>query len=510
MTITLPPAFEAVTFGGALRAAAGRWTDKVAIRMGARTLRYSELVARAHALRNAALALGLGPGDRAAIVARNTPEYFEVAAGLPDAGVALATINARLAPAEHGAALEDCSARLVIADAATAPALAGVLPTGAQLVVLGPDYEAFLAQAPVADALPAIAEWDVWTIPYTSGTTGRPKGVLLPHRSRMLLALICAAEFSCFGPDDSFLAITPLNHGGGLGLAAAALATGGTVELMDRFEPLAVLQRLHGGGISGLFMVPTHFQMIFALPEAERARFARPPLRAIISNAAPLPQALKTEIVPFFGEGVLHELYSSTETGLVCNLRPEFQLTRERCVGTPLPFTRVEIRRSDGSLCDVDEVGEIWARSPLLFNGYWQRPDETAAAIRDGWVSVGDLARRDSDGFIYIVDRAKDMIISGGVNIYPREVEEVLLHHPQVADVAVVGVDDVRWGEALHAFIVPRDADGPNAEGIAAFCAGRLASFKVPRQLTLVDELPRNSNGKVLKTELRARAAAGA
>ncbi len=506
----LPPAFAPMTFGSALRAAAGRWPDKVAIRMGAQELTYARLVARASALRNAALAMGLAPGEKAAIVARNCTEYFEVAAGLPDAGVALATINARLAPAEIAAALEDCGARLVIVDAPSAAALAGMeLACNPKILTLGPAYEAFLADAPAPAALPDIAEWDVWTIPYTSGTTGKPKGVLLPHRSRMVLALICAAEFGCFGPDDCFLAMTPLNHGGGLGLAAAALATGGTVEVMDRFDPLAVLERLHRGGISGLFMVPTHFQMIFALPEAERARFARPPLKAILSNAAPLPQAMKARIVPFFGEGILHELYSSTETGLVCNLRPQFQLTRERCVGTPFPFTEVKICREDGEPCEPDEVGEIWTKSPLLFNGYWQRPDQTALAIRDGWVSVGDMARRDADGFIYIVDRKKDMVISGGVNIYPREIEEVLLHHPAIADIAVVGVPDERWGEALHAFVVAAPGGPqPDVGEIAAFCAGRIADFKIPRRLSLLESLPRNSNGKVLKADLRALATA--
>lgn len=502
----LPPAFLPMTFGAALRAAAGRWPEKVALHMDGAELSYARLAARAAALRDAALALGLGPGDRAAIVARNCTEYFEAAAGLPDAGVALATINSRLAPAELSAALDDCGARLVIADEASAAALGSVtLAAAPRIVTLGADYEALLAAAPSPAALPPVAEWDVWTIPYTSGTTGRPKGVLLPHRSRMVLALICAAEFGCFGPDDSFLAMTPLNHGGGLGLAAAALATGGTVEIMDRFDPLAVLERLHRGGISGLFMVPTHFQMIFALPDAERARFARPPVKAIICNAAPLPQALKAQIVPFFGEGLLHELYSSTETGLVCNLRPQFQLLRERCVGTPVPFTEVEIRDDDGRLCAPDEVGEIWARSPLLFNGYWQRPDESAQAFRDGWVSVGDLARRDAEGFIYIVDRKKDMVISGGVNIYPGEIEEALLRHPAIADVAVVGVPDELWGEALHAFVVAApDTPPPDVAAIETFCTGRLAGFKIPRRLSLLPSLPRNSNGKVLKTELRA------
>ncbi|MEO7787913.1 MAG: AMP-binding protein, partial [Sphingomicrobium sp.] len=220
------------------------------------------------------------------------------------------------------------------------------------------------------------------------------------------------------------------------------------------------------------------------------------------ANAAPLPQAMKEKIIPYFGETVLNELYAATETGLVYNLRPKDQLRKISCVGTTFPHCEAEVRRDDGSICNADEVGELWSRSPVLFNGYWNRPEETAKAIRDGWVSVGDMARRDSEGFLYIVDRLKDMIISGGVNIYPREVEELLFTHPDIADVAVIGVPDERWGERLKAFVV---ASAPlSADALSSFCTGKIASYKIPRDVELVDALPRNANGKVLKTELRA------
>lgn len=507
----LPASFRSMTFAGGIRTAAARNPAKAAIRYQGRTVSFAALAARIDALRDAALTqFGLHKGEVAAIVARNCPEYIEVVAGLPEAGVAVATINARLSPPEMQVALQDSKARVVIADAASLDALkAAQLHPAIRLIGLGDDYEALLAAAVTPDALPVIDEWDVWTIPYTSGTTGQPKGVLLSHRSRMLLGLVCASEFGCFGPEDVFLAMTPMNHGGGLGLPAAALAAGGTIEILDRFSPIEVLDRLKNGGITGVFMVPTHFQMIFSLPEAEIAPYRLPPVRTILSNAAPLPQALKQLIIPFFGATVLHELYSSTEAGLVCNLRPQFQLTKDRCVGTPFAHTEVEIRTADGSVCGVDEVGEIFTRSPMLFNGYWGRPQETAEAIRGGWVTVGDLARRDADGFLYIVDRKKDMVISGGVNIYPREIEEVLFGHPAVADVAVVGIPDDRWGEVLHSFIVARDGSDIDVAGIAAFCDGRLTGYKVPKRLTLVESLPRNANGKVLKGELRRMAQAG-
>ena len=283
------------------------------------------------------------------------------------------------------------------------------------------------------------------------------------------------------------------------------LAAGGSIDILDAFEPALVLEKLKHGGITGVFMVPTHFQMIFALPEETLARFRAPPIKTILANAAPLPQSLKEKIIPYFGATVLHELYGATETGLVCNLRPQYQLLKERCVGTPFPHVEAEVRRDDGTVCEADEVGELWSRAPILFSGYWNQPEATAQAAQDGWVSVGDLARRDADGYLYIVDRKKDMVISGGVNVYPREVEEALLSHPAVADIAVVGVPDELWGERLKAFVVARPDRVLTLVDVQAHCATRLSAYKIPKELEMIDALPRNANGKVLKAALRAR-----
>jgi len=503
----LPATFHPLTLGGSIRATAGRNPDKVAIIDGPHETTFGALATRTTRLRHAAIAMGLAKGDTVALISRNRTEFIEIVAALPDAGAAVATINPRLTAGEMHAVIADSQARVIFADRDSA-AIVRSLGLETTLVELGADYEALIAGAPDHAATPAIDEWDAWTIPYTSGTTGKPKGVVLSHRSRMLVGLVCAAEFGCFGPDDHFLAMTPMNHGGGLGFPCGILSLGGSIEILDRFEPELVLERLKFGGITGLFMVPTHFQMIFALPADVLARYARPPIRSILANAAPLPQALKEKIIPYFGETVLHELYAATETGLVCNLRPRDQRRKIGCVGTTFPHCDVELRREDGSVCQADEIGELWARSPFLFNGYWNRPDEDARAIRDGWVSVGDMARRDNEGFLYIVDRQKDMVISGGVNIYPREIEEVLFAHPAIADVAVIGVPDDVWGERLEAVAVLREGMSLHAQDIAEYCRGRIAGYKIPRGLTLVAALPRNANGKVLKTELRRGAAA--
>jgi long-chain acyl-CoA synthetase len=484
-----------------------RAPSKVAVVHGALQRTYSDLVHRADLVTNATIGdLRLGIGQNVAIVARNCIEFFEIVLGVPEAGVAVATVNPRYTTPEIEAVCDDAEARVVFTDSDTAATVrAGRYRTVERIIEFGPEYESWLATCGVSITWPRVDEWQPWTIPYTSGTTGKPKGVLLSHRSRSLVAFAAAAEFGCFTPDDRFLAMTPMNHGGGLGFPMAALLHGGSVEIMERFDPVGVLEKLKFGGITGLFMVPTHFHQIFALDQMLLAKYERPPIKTIISNAAPLPQAMKERIVPYFGEGVLFEIYSSTEAGLVSSLRPPDQLRKRRCVGLPQAHIRVKILNSAGEECAPEEVGELWSLSPYLFNGYWKRDEETAKAVRDGWVSVGDMAKRDAEGYLYIVDRKNDMVISGGVNIYPREVEEVLSHHPSVAEAAVVGVADEKWGERLRAFVVLRAGCALELGEMIAFCTRELAGYKIPRELRLVDTLPRNANGKVLKTELRAR-----
>ncbi len=274
---------------------------------------------------------------------------------------------------------------------------------------------------------------------------------------------------------------------------------------MDKFDPEQVMVKLKSAEMTGFFGVPTHFHAIFSLEKTVLEANRPERLRTVISNAAALPQAMKETLVDYFGPGILHETYGSTEAGIVSNLRPADQLRKKACVGQPIPGTLVKVVDDEGRVCAPDEVGELFSTSPYLFNGYWKRPDETAEAYQDGWVTVGDLVRRDEEGYLYIVDRKKDMVISGGINIYPREVEEVLVTHPQISDVAVIGVPDEKWGESLKAFIVLRGKASLDAEAVAEFCEGRISRIKIPRGVEVVDAIPRNATGKVLKTELRQR-----
>jgi acyl-CoA synthetase (AMP-forming)/AMP-acid ligase II len=284
---------------------------------------------------------------------------------------------------------------------------------------------------------------------------------------------------------------------------------GGFVEIAVRFDPAQVLERLADGAFTGVFMVPTHFQAIFALPSetlAQRKGTARS-LRTIISNAAALPQAVKERIVEYFGDGLLHETYGSTEAGIVTNIRPRDQLRTRQSVGRAFALNEIRLLAPDGSEVPDGEVGELFSRSPYLFDGYWNRPEWTAECSRDGgWVSAGDLARRDAEGFLYIVDRRKDMVVTGGFNVYPREVEIVLEQHPAVREACVVGVPDEHWGERVRGFVVLREAAEAGqvlAEDIASFSRERLARYKAPREIAFIDVVPRNIGGKVLKRELR-------
>jgi acyl-CoA synthetase (AMP-forming)/AMP-acid ligase II len=500
-----------------LHAVALREPGRPALRCEGREFTYGDLRERVLRLSGAAVReLGIRLGDRVAMLAPNCAEYPEVLCGFSDAGAIVVTLNPRSPAAELAAACRDCTPSVMVVhpslEAVAREAIAlGLADRISRLIVLGPDYERWLMSSlpAAASELPSFGETQPFTLVYSSGTTGQPKGIVISHRSRALTFHGMAMEYGCYGPDDRFLALAPMSHGAGFAFAMCTLYFGGFVEIAARFDPAQVLERLADGAFTGVFMVPTHFQAIFALPPdvlAQRKGSARA-LRTIISNAAALPQSLKERIVAYFGDGMLHETYGSTEAGIVTNIRPQDQLRTVQSVGRAFALNEIRLLAADGSEVPAGEVGELFSRSPYLFEGYWNRPEWTAECSREGgWVSAGDLARRDAEGFIYIVDRKKDMVVSGGFNVYPREVEIVLEQHPAVREACVVGVKDGHWGERVRGFVVlreGREAGQDLAEDIAAFCRTQLAGYKTPREIGFIDAVPRNIGGKVLKRELR-------
>ena len=504
--LSLPAGFRHLTVGSGIRAAARRIPGRTAIICGPARRSYAQLVEAMNRVANAVTALGLQPGQNAALIAPNTLEYIEIVAGVSDTGAAVATPNPRLGARELADICNDAQARILFLHPDCEANLdRALLQTVEHIVLLGAPYEAVLARASAHFEPPVVPEWATFAIPYTSGTTGRPKGVMLPHRSRTLAFLSYAAEYGIYSPDDHYLAFAPMCHGAGFAFAAAAVFMGGTAEVLAKFEPEPVLRRVHSGEVTGMFTVPTHYHAFFDLEPRLLDSLRGHRLKGIVANAAPLPQPMKEQIVDYFGPGLLHETYGSTEAGVVSNLRPQDQLRKLNCVG--LPFIGNEIRLLDdaGRAVAPGEVGELFSRSACLFNGYWGNEAATREALNGGWVSVGDLARQDDEGFLYIVDRKKDMVISGGVNLYPREVEACLDQHPAVAESALFGLPDAQWGERVVGCVVLRPGAAFAADELLAFLKPLVAAYKLPKQLWPIAALPRNANGKVLKRELRAR-----
>ena len=489
--------------GFGVRANAARTPAKPAVVLGQRVLSYGQVGERMARVANAALGSGLAPGQNAAIVAGNVVEYFEIVCGISWTGAAIATVNPRQTPRELAAILNDCDARLIFVDPANVEALRSAdLPDGAGVIVLGDDYDGWIGRAASTPLDRVPAEWDTFAIPYTSGTTGTPKGVCLSHRSRVMGFLVHASVYGCFSPDDRFLVTTPLFHGGGFAFPMGTLFLGGTVDLMPPFAPDLLAAELATGRATGTFVVPTQLNAMLGLG-LDRIPGHR--LKAAICNAAPLAEETKLGTLDLLGEGVLHETYGSTEGGVITNLAPADMRLKARCVGPPIAGQSVRLLDEAGGEVPTGEIGELFSNGPTLFNGYHNKPEETAAGFRDGWFSAGDLARMDEDGYFYVVDRRKDMIISGGVNIYPREIEEILYGLPGIREAAVVGQPDAHWGEAVCAFIVPEAGAVPDKAAIIGRCREVLARHKVPKALHVIDAVPRNAAGKVLKKDLRAR-----
>lgn len=474
-----------------------------------RTLTYRLLNERASRIANALLDLNLNAGDRVAVILRNRLEYPEVAAGLAKAGITMVPVNPRMTATEIRYILRHSCSNAAIIEESLAPTAAGALEeSGIQTVLsidgssIGLPYEPVLENARSRDPLVWVDETEPFTIPYTAGTTGNPKGVLVSHRSRCLTFYCTALEWN-LGPGKHTIAVAPMYHGAGFAFAYASLHTGGSLHLMPKFDPEELLEIIQDQRPSSIFLVPTHVQMIKDLGEKVLSKYDLSKLDTVYTNAAPMPQELKVWILNRWPHIRLHELYGSTEAGIVSNLRPPDQLRKKGCVGPPWFMTEVLLLDDEGQEVETGEVGELFSRSPFLFNGYFDDEAATSAATTaKGFFSAGDLAVQDEENYLYIVDRKKDMIISGGVNVYPREIEEVLPTHPNIHDAAVIGIPDSRWGEKVAAVVVT-DEQGISPEEVEDFCRRSLAGYKVPREVFLVDSIPRNTAGKVLKRELR-------
>jgi fatty-acyl-CoA synthase len=462
---------------------------------------YAQLDARAVRLARVWKGLGIAKGDRVALLADSRVEYVDAFFAAAKAGVILVPLGTRLTPRELAGILEDAqvSAFFYGAEhAETARALADLVP-----------LDRWVSLEELPDLAPA-DPWqpercdpeDLWCLLYTSGTTGRPKGVMLPHRMILWNGYNTAASWQ-LRPDDVSPVFTPLYHAGGLSVFLVPLFTiGGTIVLHRGFDAAEVWRVIEQERCTIVLGVPTIYKLLKEDPGFEKADLSS--VREFVCGGAPLPIYL---IEAYQQRGVpLRQGYGLTEVGVNC-----FAMTtgdaavKLGSIGKPLMFTEARLAGEDGQEVAPGEVGELWLRGPHVCRGYWNNPEATAASLDvDGWFHTGDLARKDAEGFFSIAGRKKDMIISGGVNVYPAEIEGELLLHQQVRDAAVAGVPHPTWGEVGVAFVVPGDPP-PTAEDLAAFLEDRLARYKVPRDFVFLDALPRTPYGKVVKGELRER-----
>ena len=459
-----------LTVHAAILAAAAADPRRVAIRQGPAQVTYGELDATSAALAAGLRREGARPGDRVGVRLPNVPAYYAAVVGISRAGMTVVPVPFRATERE----VEQVRAH-----------------SGMRLLLEAEDVERLARAAP--DGVEDAAREDTaFFVAYTSGTTGRPKGAVVSQRARTLNMLVLGQEYGCYTADDCHLITTPLYHGAGLTRGLAPLAFGGSVQLMERFDAEEAVRHIATGAVTATFVVPTILAALLDVPAASPGR-----LRVIMSNAAALPEHLKAPTLERWPAAGLFEIYGSTEAGTVTSLRPVDQARKKRCVGRPLALTEVRI--------EGDGVGVLWSRSPLQFDGYLDDPEATARALRGGWVTAGDLARIDEEGYVYIVGRESDVIITGGVNVYPREVEEVLAEHPGVREAAVVGVPDERWGERVHAVLVRAPGTDLDVAEVERHARTQLAPAKVPKTYEVREALPRTATGKVVKRELTGR-----
>ncbi|MEY4751026.1 MAG: hypothetical protein RIQ60_3240 [Pseudomonadota bacterium] len=498
---------------------------KLAVRDSRRSLTYAQWDERASRLANALTTLGLARGDRVALLAYNCLEWMELYAGLARAGLVAVPINFRLTPPEIAYIAEHSGARAFIVQGdlldRVAPIRAGLdlVPGGCITFGAPPppgwsNYEALLDAASAQPPALQVAPADTCALMYTSGTTGRPKGAVRSHEGNTLIALATALEMG-FTRDDTALLVMPLCHANSLYFSHTFVHLGATCVIDDRrsFDPEALLATLAREHVTFTSLVPTHFIMMLGLPEATKARHDVSAVKKLMISSAPARKDTKLAILDFFRNGSLYELYGSTEAGWVTLLRPHEQIDQLGSVGREWSGSgAIKLLDPEGREVPDGEVGELYSRTAYVFDGYWKNPEKTAEAMRGDWCSVGDLARRDEHGYIHLVDRKSNMIISGGENVYPSEVESVLGAHPKIKDVAVIGVPHDKWGEAVQAVVVLHDGQQADQAEILAWCRPRMAGYKRPQTITFLSdaEMPRTATGKILHRVLRDRLAAEA
>jgi fatty-acyl-CoA synthase len=512
---------DLLTLGQTLAVQARLQPDRIGARDLERAMTFETWNRRACRLAHALVGLGLSKGDRVAVIAYNCVEWLEIYAAAAKAGLVVVPVNFRfvareaafvIGNAEAGAIL--CQDDLIglIEDARPlidVPAGRFVRFGGAAARAGWHDYEDLLMRASDREPDIAVAAGDPWTLMYTSGTTGNPKGVIRTHRAGALLSLVTDIELGVRRADDAML-VMPLCHANSLYFFGAFAYAGAATTVYSRksFDPEHCLRMLGDTGATFTSLVPTHYILMLALSASEKGRLDLTRIEKLMISSAPARADTKRAVMEMFPKSGLFELYGSSEAGWVTMLHPDEQFSHlgtvgRECVGS----APIRILDEDGNEVPDGMPGELYSSNAYSFAGYWRLPEKTREAFRGDYCTVGDMAMRDGNGFIKLIDRKKNMIISGGENIYPSEVETVLGSHPAVMDVAVIGVPDATWGERVHGVVVAHAGAAVTEADLMDWCRERMAGFKRPRSISFIDdtEMPRTATGKILHRHLRDR-----
>ena len=494
-----------VTLGHALAAQAAERPDQVALRFGDRITTYAEYDRHATRVANGLAAMGFAKGDRIAYLGKNSDHAVELFLGAVRGGFVFVPVIWRLAPAEIEFITRDAGATVLFVEEAFES-----VPFDGRRIVMERAFAAWRDGQGDDPVQTDVGVGDAMLQLYTSGTTGLPKGVVLSHANATSMRPILrqsGLEWASADPGTSIILAMPYGHIAGVGLAGGAVLAGQQLIVHAEFDPAATIRDIRDYRVEYIFLVPAAIRIVLSHPDAETADFSS--IKGLNYGASPIPLDLLKEGVERL-KCDFAQMYGMTETyGTVVSLPPEdHRPGREavmRSAGKALPGNELRILDENLQPLPPGQIGEVAIKSPTNMIEYWNRPEETAKTlIGDGWLRTGDAGIIDEDGYLFIQDRIKDMIISGGENVYPAEVESALFGHDAVADVAVIGVPDEKWGEAVKAIVVAKPGCDPDPDAIIAHARDRIAAFKCPKTIDFVDALPRNPSGKILRRELRA------
>jgi fatty-acyl-CoA synthase len=489
-----------------------RHGDKVAIVFKNKRITYKQLNERVNRLANALMAIGLGKGTKVALVSNNSNEFVESVYASLKIGAVIIPINTRLTSQEMQSLIDHSDASFLIYEKSFLEKVGETLKQNRKIeriIAMGDEaergflhYESLLGKAASTEPKGIeVKEVDEACIIYTAGTTGKPKGAVLTHRNLLWNSVnYCISQLT--SPEDISLYVFPLYHIGAMGTYIAHAFIGARVHLKDKVEPEDCLETIEREGINRWSAVPTIYANVCKLPQVHKYKLNS--VLKLCSGAAPMSLDLKYKLKELFPNAGIFDSYGQTESaGAITILSPKDALRKPASVGFPCPTYEIRIINDKGEDVVQGEVGELLYDSDTRMSGYYKDPEATQEVMREGWMCSGDLVKADEEGYVYIVDRKKDMIITGGENVYSKEIEDTIIKLPQVAEVAVMGLPNPKWGEIVTAVVVPTPGAQLFAKEVIEFCKNSIASFKCPKKVILAESLPKNAVGKILKKELR-------